>query len=105
MGTGIAVQRFLQLTCTHKVHASIDSTAMTPGAKSLTEEEKNIHKNMEDAGIQPPEPEQLCYLSQVTGHIWTPKQMHHSSNSEKAQVSSLIADTSADYLVESFQAQ
>jgi hypothetical protein len=37
---------------------------------------------------------------------WTPKQMHHLSNSEKAQVSSLIADaSSADCLVESFQAQ
>jgi hypothetical protein len=39
---------------------------MNPGAKSLTEEEKDIHKNMEDAGIQLPE--QACYLSEVTGH-------------------------------------
>jgi hypothetical protein len=39
---------------------------MNPGAKSLTKEEKDIHKNMEDAGIQPPE--QARYLLQVTGH-------------------------------------
>jgi hypothetical protein len=46
--------------------SSSTSTAMNPGAKSLTEEEKDIHKNMEDAGIQPPE--QAHYLLQVTGH-------------------------------------
>jgi hypothetical protein len=90
-------------SCTHKGHASIDSTAMNPGAKSLTEEERDIHKNMEDAGIQLPE--QAFYLSQVTGHTWTSKQMRHLSNSEKDQVSSLTADaSSADHLVESFQA-
>jgi hypothetical protein len=77
---------------------------MNPGAKSLTEEEREVRKNMEDAGIQPPE--QARYLSQVTGHTWTPEQMRHLSNSEKDQVSSLTADaSSADHLVESFQAQ
>jgi hypothetical protein len=63
MGTG---RDFCNIACTHKGHASIDSTAMNPGAKSLTKEEKDIHKNMEDAGIQPPE--QARYLLQVTGH-------------------------------------
>jgi hypothetical protein len=77
---------------------------MNPGAKSLTEEERDICKNMEDAGIQLQE--QAHNLSQVTGHTWTPKQMRHLSNSEKDQVSSLTADaSSADSLVESFQAR
>jgi hypothetical protein len=58
-------------SCTHKGHASIDSTAMNPGAKSLTEEERDVHKNMEDAGIQLQE--QAHNLSQVTGHTCTPK--------------------------------
>ena len=78
---------------THKGHAPLDSNCVNPGTRNLSDENKETRRQMEGAGIAPAE--QACYISQVTGHIWTTEQMRHLSESKKAQVSALTPDASS----------
>lgn len=86
----------------HCGHPPIESAAMNPGTRTLSEDVLELRSQMEKAGCT--HSEQARVVSVRTGHQWTPEQMRYLSDKEREEISALSPDaSSADKLVEMFR--